>query len=140
MDITAFADKYDLRPKQDGCGESIVPGKQFRRDVPKRLEYRSFIYDGFTDGSLGVCLLFATKKKWAYARKTLEEAGFTIKQNGGSEGCAKFDPTNEKQVSLALKMAGIKPRRKATAPSEAQLAVRAAFTDIRRGALQSVAA
>lgn len=33
--------------------------------MPDRREYHAHIFDGFQDGSLGVCLLFDTRREWA---------------------------------------------------------------------------
>jgi hypothetical protein len=137
MDLKTFAEKYRVHTRIDSCGDTIIPGKQFCKDMPTTrqvngrpepiVEYRSHIYDGFADGRLGLCLLLATIRRWTHARKTLEAAGFTIKQNGDQEGCALFDPDNPIQARLALKLAGIKTRRHIPNPSPAQLAARQKF-------------
>ena len=136
MDLKEFADKHRVNLTRDGCADGIIPGKQCR-DMPKRNEYRSHVYDGFDDGRLGVRLMFATPRKWANARKKIKAAGFVIKQDGFSEGCATFDPADVRQARLALKLAGIKTRRHSPAPSPAQLAARMAFVGRQESALNA---
>jgi hypothetical protein len=127
MDIKEFAIKHRVNTKQDGCNETVIPGKQFCKDMPDRIEYHSHIYDGFDSGRLGVCLLLATKRHWTFAHQELLNAGFEIKQNGEQEGCVTFDPTDSKQVKLAFKLAGIKVRRQMGPPSPKQVAARERF-------------
>ena len=95
--------------------------------MPKRVEYRSHVYDGFADGRLGLCLLLTTKKRWTWARKKLLASGFTIKQDGETEGCALFDPANPEQVRLAFKLAGIHPRKVLNLSDEQRQAIRQRF-------------
>ena len=79
-------------------------------------------FDGYVSG-LGVYVEYATAKKWNYARRAMQAAGFTIRQDAEREGIAVFDPTNKTQVKLALRVARVKTRRQVT---PAQLAVLAA--------------
>ena len=123
MDVNTFAAKYSVKVRREECGDSVVVGKHGN------------VYEGFNCGRLGVCLLFTTVQKWNRVRRALEAAGFTIKQNGYTEGCVTFDPENNKQARLALKVAGAKTRR---TPSAAQLAVLAAAREQRRRVLQAV--
>jgi len=127
MNIQEFADKHCVKVTRDDCNDTVVIGRR-----------PSHIYDGFADGRLGLFVWLPTARRWNSLRKVLEAAGFTIKQNGSTEGCAIFDPTNAKQARLALKLVGARTRREQRAPSVAQMAARAAFTARRRGnALQS---
>ena len=123
MDIKEFAERYKVNVRRDECNDAVVVGK------------RGSVYDGFSDGRLGVCVMSTTARKWNRVRQTMEAEGFTIKQNGDTEGGATFDPANSKQARLALKAAGIKTRRTASA---AQLAVLEAARAQRSVALQSV--
>ncbi len=106
--IRRFAEKHRLRVRRDSCGHLIIPGKKTATDMPDRMEYRNHIYDGFGGGKLDVCLMFLTPARWTWARKRMDAAGFRIRQNGDTEGCTTFDPENEQQVRLAMKLAGIR--------------------------------
>ena len=110
MDISAFSEKYRVRTKRDSCGDPIIPGNARPKDMPQRVEYASHIYEN-GDGRFGLCLLFETKIRWTYAKKSLEDAGFLIRQNGDTEGTALFDPDNWKQARLAIKLARIRNRK-----------------------------
>jgi hypothetical protein len=122
MTIKLFAEKYRARVKLDSCRDEIIPGKQFCKDLQSLVEYRSHIYEGFNDGRLGICLMFKTARKWTATKKILIAAGFIIKQNGDSEGCATFDPSSEAQARLALRVARVKTIRAATPRVMAALA------------------
>jgi hypothetical protein len=134
--IQQFAEHYRLRTRRDECGVEIITGKLKlpRTSAPDRIEYASHVYDGFDDGSLGVCLFYPTARRWNAARRTLVAAGLTVKQDGDIEGCLTFDPASRQQVRAAMKAARIRPRREAKEPSPAQLAARAAFAAMSRTA------
>ncbi len=130
MTLEQFAETYHVRTKRDSLNDTIIPGFQFCTDMPKRQEYRSHIFDGFSDGRLGLCLLFTTRKRWTYARQKLLAAGFTIKQNADTEGTALFDPENSHQAKLALRLARIKTiKNYSGTPTQAQLFARNAFAE-----------
>lgn len=113
MNIQEFAEANRLRTKEDSCGERIVPGKQFCSHMPKKVEYRSHVYEHGT-GQLGACLLFNSARKWEAAKRRMIDAGLTVRQNAYTEGTALFDSGDKAQVRLVLKLAGIKTRRTAT--------------------------
>lgn len=130
MDIKAFASTYKVRTKQDGCGDPIIPGKQFATDMPDRLEYRSHVFD-YQDGQhFALCLMFAPSghsgksAKWTYAKQKLIAAGFAVRQDGEAEGIALFDPTDKVQARLAVRLAGIKTRRPLSPEKAVALATR----------------
>lgn len=107
MDIKNFAEQHRLNTKKDVCGDTIIPGKYGN------------IFDGFEHG-LGVCIMHdASVGKWNNARRAMESAGFTVRQDGDTEGAAIFDPENKTQARLAIKLAKVKTRR---VMSPAQLA------------------
>lgn len=113
MTIQEFAEANRLRTKEDSCGEQIIPGRQFCKDMPKRVEYRSHVYE-HGKGQFGVCLLFSSARKWEAAKRRMIEAGLTIRQNAHTEGTALFNSGDKNQIYLVLKLAGIKTRRTAT--------------------------
>ena len=67
-------------------------------------------------------------------------AGLACKCRSGRESVFTFDPEDSAQVAIVLKLAGVRVRRRAAKPSDAQLAVRQAFADRRKDALQALAA
>jgi hypothetical protein len=113
LNIQEFAEANRLRTKENSCGERLIPGKQLCKDMPKRVEYRSHVYE-HGNGRLGVCLLFNSARKWEAAKRKMVDAGLTIRQNAHTEGTALFNSGDSNQVRLVLKLAGIKTRRTAT--------------------------
>jgi hypothetical protein len=100
-----FAAAHNLITKKDSCGEPlIVPGN------PRRSEDISHIY-WHSAGTLGLTLLFDTPLLWNNAKKKLTGLGFTVHQDGETEGILLFDPTNAVQVTAAIKTAGLKRHR-----------------------------
>lgn len=79
--------------------------------MPDRIEYRNHIYE-VGDGRLAVCLLLPTKTLWTYAKKKLRKAGFVVRLDGDTEGTATFDPANDTQARLAIRMVGARPKRR----------------------------
>jgi hypothetical protein len=125
MTIEQFAAQHKVKIKRDDCNDPIIPGKV------------GHIGDGYSGGLLSVYVDAETPRAWTYAKRKLVAVGMRIKQNGDADGVVMFDPANLTQVRIALKVAGIKTKRKAAPPSPAQLAARAMFADRRRNALQS---
>src|SRR5712692_9513955 len=119
MHLKDFATQHRVRIRRDGCGEEIIPGRQFCADMPKRTEYRAHVSE-HGDGRFAVMLLFTTARKWESAKRKLIAAGFTLRQDGHTEGTLLFDHANEAQARLALQVCRVKARRTA---SPAQLAV-----------------
>lgn len=104
--VKSFAEIYRVRAKQDDCGELIIPGSL--RCAPGRLEYASHIYDHGDSKSFGVLLTFQSKRAWNNAKRRLLAAGFTLGQDGDTEGTALFDPHSDLQAKLALKLARVR--------------------------------
>jgi hypothetical protein len=102
-------------------------------------EYHSHVYDGFSDGKLGVYLGFASAKKYGNSRRALLAVGCEGKQAAGSvrpggeyptNGCLKFDPSDPEQVRAVIRLAGLKARR--VLSEEARDRQRARFNQVRR--------
>ena len=106
MDIQAFANRYHLRVKRHEDGEPIISGKL------------GHIYE-HDESTLGLMFMPKRPRLWSHAKRKLEAVDFTIWQDGDEEGSALFDPTNKAQARLALRVVGIKRKRRA---SPAQLA------------------
>ncbi len=101
MDIQAFANRYRLRAKRHEDGELIITGKV------------GHIYE-HDESTLSLMFLPDRPRLWANARRKLEAVGFVIWQDGDHEGSALFDPTNKAQARLALRVVGIKRKRRAS--------------------------
>lgn len=99
-----FAQKHNVSRtafSRDECGDLILQGKD------------AHIY-AFSEIRLGICLECGSTKGWNAGRQKLETAGFRITQDAEREGCALFDPANSEQARLALKLTGVRKRRKLT--------------------------
>ena len=105
MKLDDFASKHRLRARRAEDGEPVIPGKFGN------------IYE-HDDSTLGLFFMPDRPRLWSHARRKLEDAGFTIWQDGDEEGSALFDPTSPTQARLALKVMGAKRKR---SPSPAQL-------------------
>jgi hypothetical protein len=119
--LKQFAEQNRFRTRKDGCGNLIMPGKFSAKDMPKRPEYTSHVYDGFADGKLGICLMFTSARKWGYTRRALQALGCELRQHGDTEGCLTFDPANADQLKAVIRFAGLKRIRKASAAQLANL-------------------
>lgn len=111
--LEEFAARWRLRMKLDEDGEPIVAGRV------------GHLYEHGAEGLLGVMLLPGKPFVWVHARKKLEAAGCLIWQDADQEGSALFDPSVKAQARLAIKMAGV-PRKRRASLSPAFLAGRQA--------------
>jgi hypothetical protein len=111
MLIEDFAKQHRLKTGIDECGERIVPGT------------RGQVYEWSLDASKFGVMFMPRKttaepwgkwspKRWGNFRRAGVAAGMTILQNGDSEGCLAFDPANKTQFKLAVKIAGVRPKRR----------------------------
>jgi hypothetical protein len=100
-EIKQFAETYRVLTRRDDCGELIVPGRM------------GHVYE-HCPGRFGVYVECATKRAWSAAKRTLMAAGFTVRQNGDTEGTAVFDPANGQQARLALETVRVRKRRALT--------------------------
>ena len=118
--LKGFAETHGVRTKRDSCGELIVLSKRLamtypngwppEHAAPKRWEYHCHIGE-HSRALFYVCLLFMTKKRYGNAKRKLLAAGFTLSQDGETEGLLTFDPADVKQSRLALRLVGAKRRR-----------------------------
>ncbi|SRR5260370_31184613 len=109
MTIQEFASKHSVAAQKDGCGDLVIPGWQYAKGR-RRVEYQAHIFDGFKDGRFGLYLGFETAREWNGTKEKLLAFGFTLKQDGHTDGTLLFDPTNENQASLAILTALIRRR------------------------------
>jgi len=92
--IKQFADVHGLKVRTDEDGTKIIPG------IDDRNIYE---YDGTR---LGVMYMDSLAKDHSTHRKQCVAAGMEVTQDGDDEFAAVFDPSNEKQAKLAVKVAG----------------------------------
>jgi len=59
---------------------------------------------------------------WRKHRGAGIKVGMRVIQNGDAEGCLGFDPDNSEQVKIALKLAGVKRKRRISSEQAATLA------------------
>lgn len=95
MDIQTFAEQHRLTTRKDSCGELIIPGKP--RNV-KPLESRCHIFE-HSEGTLGLYLGVASVGKWNNRRKAALASGFTLSQDGDTEGIVLFNPGTPSRLS-----------------------------------------
>lgn len=114
-DLTALAEAHRWRlghEPGDGCavGDPIVRGK------------RGALWD-HGPGRCGVTIMGTdTRHRWQAARREGLAAGFTLSQNGDTEGAMIFDPAVPAQVALAARLAGVRARRQPSATELVRLA------------------
>ena len=111
MTLAIFAEKNRLKVMRDGRGDPVILGKQ------------GHLYE-YSATELGVMFMPPRTqaepwgrwcpKSWGNFKRAAAAAGMTLRQNGDSEGCLSFDPCNKAQVTLALKIAQVRPKRQRT--------------------------
>jgi hypothetical protein len=111
MTLAIFAEKNRLKVMRDGRGDPVILGKQ------------GHLYE-YSTTELGVMFMPPRTesepwgrwcpKAWGNFKRAAVAAGMTIRQNGDSEGCLSFDPKNNEQAKLAIKIAKVRPKRQRT--------------------------
>jgi hypothetical protein len=112
LTITEFAKKHRLRVKLDADDMTII----IAGATGQIYEYGS--------GLLAVMFILPHSREpspraWNHACRKCLAAGMTLRQNGDAEGALSFDPDNDAQARLAIRVAGVRRRKR---PSEKQLA------------------
>ena len=112
VNLQEFAASHRLKTKLDKCGETIIPGK---RGASHIFEYGN--WPGENSPSTMAVIFMADPhglrkpgRQWNKRRAAMLDAGFQITQDCDGEGTARFDPNNPKQVKLAIRVAGIRPK------------------------------
>ena len=111
MTLAIFAEQHRLKVKRDDRGDMIILGKQ------------GLLYE-YSATELGVMFMPPRTesdpwgrwcpKTWGSFKRAGAAAGMTLRQNGDCEGCLSFDPTNNEQAKLALKIAKVRTKRQRT--------------------------
>lgn len=96
--IERFAETHRLRIRKDKCGDPVILGKKGHQ-----------IFDN-GDGRLGVLFVFSSPKRWNNRRKLMTLAGFQPRQDAHTEGTALFNPGDQAQSKLAIKLTGVRTR------------------------------
>jgi hypothetical protein len=126
MELREFAKRYRLKTS-DECGETVIWGKHGQ------------IYQ-WGSGRLGALYSLdetcrhrrrpkpaqPSARKWGNARRALQSGGFELIQNGDWEGALLFDGESAEQARLAIRILGIKRRRKLSPEQAAKAAERLA--------------
>lgn len=111
--IHAFAKQYRLRLSHDTDGTTVIRG---------HASCQLYEYD---EGKLAVLIASdlqkPTPRRWAGIRKKCLAAGMILRQNGDGEGALSFDPNNRQQARLAIKIAGVRPKRQLSPEHRAKL-------------------
>lgn len=99
MRLDDFASNHRLSVRRAEDGEPMISGKL------------GYIYQHDSE-ALGLLFMPDRPRLWSHAKRKLEAVGLTIWQDGDHEGSTLFDPTNTVQARLALRLAGIKRKRR----------------------------
>ena len=105
MALKDFASHLRLKTMSDECGELIISGRTGQ----------IFSYDRSRMGVMFLPNPAPAIRQWNIHRKALERVGCVILQDCEGEGTALFDPENAEQVMLALRVAGVRTKRKLSA-------------------------
>ena len=98
-DLRAFAEKQRLRQRRGEDGEFRFPGRTGE------------IYP-FGDGQMAVLVLEQTVRRWRFRKREGLAVGMEVIQDGDAEGTLLFDPSNEEQVRVAIRISGVRQKRR----------------------------
>ncbi|MGA8222478.1 MAG: hypothetical protein WB780_12555 [Candidatus Acidiferrales bacterium] len=111
--LAEFAEQYRLRVKHDECGDLVIRGK---------FEHLCELDSGRFGIVLEAPANNARTDKTIRARKRRAiAAGFRLRQKGESEAILLFDPGDQKQTALAVRIIHAKKKRQAAPPTDATL-------------------
>ena len=114
-ELDYISKRYRVRIRRDACGDPVIPGKYGELYV-------------HADGVVGVLFQApGSENVLRIRRQKAMRAGFRKHQWGDAEAILLFDATDDAQVQLALKLVGVRRKRRA---SLAQL------RNLRRGPVQ----
>ena len=116
MNIAKFAAKYRLKSQTDKADDTvIIPGKT------------GHIYE-YGDDLLGVIFVGSIPRArlWKSLLKHCLAAGMELRQNGDAEGALSFQADSPEQARLAIKMAGIRRKRRVS-PEQIQRLAKTGF-------------
>jgi hypothetical protein len=111
LGLREFAKLHRLKTSLDDCGDPVIRGK------------RGQIYE-WGPGRLAAMFSPArpSARQWASARRAMQGSGFRLVKNGDLEGTQLFEDGTAEQVRLAVRILGIKRRRKLSPEQAAKAA------------------
>jgi hypothetical protein len=81
----------------------------------------------YSDSELGLMMLSDGEdvhpRRWSGIRKKCLAAGMILRQNAEDEGALSFNPNDRQQARLAIKVAGVRPKRQLSPEHRAELLV-----------------
>jgi hypothetical protein len=113
VNVSEFAAKQRLKVQREDSSV-VINGKSGQ------------LYE-YSDTELGIMFITPATKAprthmWRKMSSACVAAGMVQRQIGEAEGCLSFDPANQEQVKLALKLAGVKRKRQVAPEQLARLA------------------
>src|ERR1700688_189418 len=102
MTLSDFATKYNLRLRKD------------RQDDTEVVQGRNGQIYSYGPAELGVMILSPGNpriRRWTSIKKKCASVGMTLRQNGEGEGALSFDPENKQHARMAIKAAGVRPKK-----------------------------
>jgi hypothetical protein len=111
--IQVFADQNRLRTSRETDGTTVICGQG-----------GCHLYE-YSDCELALMIVCDTgdtcPRRWSGIRKKCIAAGMTLRQNAENEGALSFDPNNKPQSRLAIKVTGVRPKRRLSPEHRAKL-------------------
>lgn len=98
-DLRAFAERHRLRLRRGDDGDLRFPG-------------RAGEICAFGDGRMAVLVLEGTVRRWRFRKREGLASGMEFIQDGDTEGTLLFDPSNEEQVRVAIRISGVRQKRR----------------------------
>ena len=111
--IHAFAEQNRLRTSNEPDGTTVIRGQA-----------GCHLYK-YSDSELGLVILSDSEdvrpRRWTAIRKKCLAAGMILRQNADDEGALSFSPNDRQQARLAIKLAGVRPKRQLSPEHRAKL-------------------
>jgi hypothetical protein len=111
--IHSFAEQNRLRTSRETDGTTVICGQD-----------GCHLYE-YNDSELGLMILSDGDdihlRRWSGIRKKCIAAGMILQQNAEDEGALSFDPKNKQQSCLAIKVTGVRPKRRLSPGHRAKL-------------------
>ncbi len=111
--VQAFAEQNRLRMSRETDGTTVIRGKA-----------GCHLYE-YSDSELGLMILCEGRdtrpRHWSGIRKKCIAAGMTLRQHAEEEGALSFDPNNRQQSRLAIKVTGVRLKRRLSPEHRAKL-------------------
>lgn len=111
--IHSFAEQNRLRTSRETDGTTVICGQA-----------GCHLYE-YSDSELGLMVLCDSEdprpRRWSGIRKKCIAAGMTLRQNAEDEGALSFDPNNREQSRVAIKITGLRPKRRLSPEHRAKL-------------------